>query len=96
MLEENVIAAALPDVNDYTNGGSPPLGTNRVEEVSREPVPPATGPSEDDFFDARKATLEVSRVGKKSKGGHSENFRKSSPPFEGIALSWDSVPGTTV
>ena len=56
---ENPFAAALADVESYNNGSNTSVDCNKLERVSREAVPPVTGPSEEDFYKVQKAILKI-------------------------------------
>ena len=86
----NPFAAALADVNNYN--GSTSVDYNKLERVSREPVPPATGPSNDDFLVAKKAIFELKNFDRKQREVP-QKMTGRAVSFDTIELSWGSVPG---
>ena len=90
VFEENAFAAAISEINDCHRRAPSSVNYDKLERVSREPVPPVTGPSESDFFEVQKAILNLKSLeGKKVE----QRITGNATSFDAIALSWDNVPG---
>ena len=86
---ENPFAAALCDFDN--NNGSTSDDYNRLEEASREAVPPVTGPANGDFFEVQKAIFELKNFDRKQREVQLVMAGRAAS-FNAIVLSWDSVP----
>ena len=86
----NPFAAAFTELEGYN--GRTFIDYNKLDRVSREPVPPVTGPSEDDFLEVQKAIFGLKNFDRKTRVD-SPKMTGRAVSFDSIELSWCSVPG---
>ena len=86
----NPFASALAEITD--NSSSSFIDYGKLERTSKEPVPSVTCPSEEDFFEAKKAILKLSYFDRKANIAPLR-IVGTAVTFDAIELSWVSVPG---
>ena len=89
IFRDNPFATVLGDVEGHNSCTF--VDYNKLESVSREPVPPVTGPSQEDFFEAQITILELKNFERKTKAIPLRMIGRALS-FDTIELSWSSVP----
>ena len=88
----SIFAAALGEIEGYNGNGF--IDYNKLEEASKEPVPPPIGSSDDeDFHEVQKAILEFKSSEKKAKSVP-QNVIGKAISFDSVELSWSSLSDT--
>ena len=90
LFENNAFAAASTELEDYSESAF--IDCNKLERVSREPVPPVTGPSEDDYQEVQKVILELINFERRTREAPLRTTGRAIS-FDEIELSWSSVIG---